>query len=256
MTVRGQARSEAVGSGPKVRIDCAMRIAWMPTRRSPCPAGLLARRRLPSYAHRHTSRKQETSPCTPLTGGSCSPYVLRHGTPQHPAGYPMRPSGSGRNGSALRAVAGLRANTTDALRELTSKRDLAAELDPEPPRSGRLCTSDGGALSRDTPMPAIELGCRASGATANSLEGVPHTLLDRCRVIRFPAPGTEHVPALACSILRRLVVERGLNPRWIQPLDGIEFAALSWIWQDGSIRTLARLVQVVASAQEHCDVLH
>lgn len=87
-------------------------------------------------------------------------------------------------------------------------------------------------------------------ATANSLEGIPAPLRDRCRIIRFPEPGLEHLPALAAALLRRAVAERGWDARWALPLDGTELDALAGCWPGGSLRKLARLVDGILAARE------
>ena len=92
--------------------------------------------------------------------------------------------------------------------------------------------------------------------TANSLEGVPRALLDRLRVIAFPPPRAEHVGTLAQTVIARLARERGLDARWLPPLDGVELGALSRAWSDGSLRTLARMVSAVLSMRPRFDVCH
>ena len=89
--------------------------------------------------------------------------------------------------------------------------------------------------------------------TANSLEGVPGPLRDRCRVLRFPDPRTEHMPALANSLMENLLLERGFDSRWVVPLDGLELEALAQHWRGGSLRKLSRLVEGVLAARDRCQ---
>ena len=86
--------------------------------------------------------------------------------------------------------------------------------------------------------------------TVNSLEGIPVPLRDRCRVVRFPDPGPEHLPALAAALVRDAVAERGWDPAWALPLDGLESRALAKHWQGGSLRKLARLVDGILACRE------
>jgi ATP-dependent Lon protease len=79
-------------------------------------------------------------------------------------------------------------------------------------------------------------------ATANEMGGVPAVLRDRFRIIRFPSPASEHMPALANSLLRSAIRERGMVDGWTQGLDRVELDALAQHWSGGSIRKLRRLV--------------
>jgi ATP-dependent Lon protease len=86
--------------------------------------------------------------------------------------------------------------------------------------------------------------------TANSLDGIPGPLRNRLRVVRMPRPGREHVPALAGFVLRDLLDERGVDPRWEPSLDGEEIAALGrTVGEDVSIRTLRRYVEGLLDAR-------
>ena len=89
--------------------------------------------------------------------------------------------------------------------------------------------------------------------TANSLEGVPSPLRDRCRVIRFPDPKAEHMAALANALLENLMLERGFDSRWVVPLDGLELEALVQHWQGGSLRKLGRLVEGILATRDRCQ---
>ena len=86
--------------------------------------------------------------------------------------------------------------------------------------------------------------------TANSLDGIPAALRDRCRVIRFPSPSVEHLPVLAASLLREAIEEQGMSTAWATPLDGTELSALAGAWKGGSIRSLRRLVDCVLAARD------
>ncbi len=92
-------------------------------------------------------------------------------------------------------------------------------------------------------------------ATANTIDGIPVPLLDRCRVLQFPAPGPEHLALLAAALLRQACTARGLDPRWAAPLDGVELQAVAQAWPGGSMRRLARLLEGVIAARNHAPVL-
>jgi len=87
-------------------------------------------------------------------------------------------------------------------------------------------------------------------ATANSLNGISGPLKDRFRVMRFPNPSDSHLPTLAASLLCSIANERGLDGRWIEPLNGDEIEAVRSHWQTGSIRQLRRLIEAVLDARE------
>jgi hypothetical protein len=86
--------------------------------------------------------------------------------------------------------------------------------------------------------------------TANDLESVPAPLRDRFRIIAFPSPGIEHLPALANRILQSLVEDQGLPSAWALPLDGVELEALAETWSGGSLRGLRKLVEGVAVSRD------
>jgi hypothetical protein len=87
-------------------------------------------------------------------------------------------------------------------------------------------------------------------ATANSIDGLSRPLLDRFRVIRFPAPGPEHLEALAATLMRSAVKDSGLHERWATPLAVDEIDALRTAWTGGSVRRLRRLVDGVLAARD------
>jgi hypothetical protein len=102
--------------------------------------------------------------------------------------------------------------------------------------------------------PYIESNCDLSHLswlmTANEVDSVPAVLRDRCRILRFPEPGPEHLPFLASRILEKLYLEQGHDPRWATPLEGYEIEALARAWTGGSIRKLERLVEILVETRE------
>ena len=92
--------------------------------------------------------------------------------------------------------------------------------------------------------------------TANSTDGLPGPLRDRCRILRLPLPGPEHLPVLVDALFRRVCRARNLDLRWFAPLDGMELRALASAWPGGSIRHLARLLDGVLAARNHAPVLN
>jgi ATP-dependent Lon protease len=89
--------------------------------------------------------------------------------------------------------------------------------------------------------------------TANSIDGLSAPLRDRCRIIKFPEPDQEHLPALARLIMIDLLAEQGLDHRWAAPLDPREIEAIAQVWSGGSLRKLRSLVEAVLTSQ---DVQH
>jgi hypothetical protein len=86
--------------------------------------------------------------------------------------------------------------------------------------------------------------------TANEVGSVPAVLRDRCRTIRFPQPGPEHLPLLASRILEKVYLDQGHDPRWATPLEGYEIEALARAWTGGSIRKVERLVEALVETRE------
>ncbi|WP_052388605.1 AAA family ATPase [Belnapia moabensis] len=87
-------------------------------------------------------------------------------------------------------------------------------------------------------------------STANSLEGIPAPMRDRCRIIRFPSPSVEHAEALANHIIKRTIDDIGWHQSWGAPVDGVELAAIQQAWRGGSLRVLRRLVEGVLAARD------
>lgn len=102
--------------------------------------------------------------------------------------------------------------------------------------------------------PYVESNCDLSHIswlmTANEIDSVPAVLRDRCRILRFPEPGPEHLPLLASRILEKLYLEQGHDPRWATPLEGYEIEALIGAWKGGSIRKVMRLVETLVETRE------
>jgi len=102
--------------------------------------------------------------------------------------------------------------------------------------------------------PYLEAHCDLSHVswlmTANSMEPIPAALRDRCRILRFPDPGTDQLPFFATRILEQLYIDAGHDPRWATPLEGFELDALASVWTGGSLRRLERLVEGLREARE------
>jgi hypothetical protein len=86
--------------------------------------------------------------------------------------------------------------------------------------------------------------------TCNDDKDLPATLKDRCRVLRMPAIKPEHVRAITRGIVADLAQERGLDPRWVVPLDGDEIEIASRMLGDGSIRRLRAVVERLLAQRE------
>jgi ATP-dependent Lon protease len=99
------------------------------------------------------------------------------------------------------------------------------------------------------PDPALQTTLNLSQvsyvATANSLDPLPSPIRDRFRVITFPKPTADDLDALLPAVIADLARERGLDRRWIPPLDGIERAAVAQHWHGGSVRRLRRIVEAI-----------
>ncbi len=93
-------------------------------------------------------------------------------------------------------------------------------------------------------------------ATVNRLDPLPWPLRDRLRVIDFPEPTGDHMAALIPPLLTDLAHRRGLDPRFVVPLDRDEFVFLAQRWNGGSVRRLARLVEAIVNARERSMSRH
>ena len=99
------------------------------------------------------------------------------------------------------------------------------------------------------PDPALQVTLDLSQvsyvATANSLDPLPSPIRDRFRVITFPKPAASDLDALLPAVIADLTRERGLDSRWIAPLDGAERMAVAAHWPGGSVRRLRRLIEAI-----------
>jgi hypothetical protein len=89
-------------------------------------------------------------------------------------------------------------------------------------------------------------------ATANTLDPLPSPIRDRFRVVTFPVPVAGDLDALLPAVIADLARERGLDERWVPPLDGFERAAVARHWRGGSVRRLRRIVEAVVRERDLC----
>ncbi|GHA19256.1 hypothetical protein GCM10007989_13440 [Devosia pacifica] len=101
---------------------------------------------------------------------------------------------------------------------------------------------------------ALEVECDLSAvshfATANSLEGVPAPLRDRMRILTMPSPGWHHIGSLSRQIIERVSKERGIDPRFFEPLAQDEIDLVRQAWPGGSLRQLTRIVTTILDGRE------
>jgi ATP-dependent Lon protease len=104
------------------------------------------------------------------------------------------------------------------------------------------------------PDPALQIPLDLSQAsffaTANSLDPLPNPIRDRMRVIQFPEPSANDLDGILPAVMAGLARERGLDERWMPPLDGAEHAAVACKWRGGSVRRLRRIVEVVLRGRD------
>lgn len=102
--------------------------------------------------------------------------------------------------------------------------------------------------------PSIELTVDVSRVnyvlTANTLETISRPLRDRCRIIRIPDPGPEHLARLVPHIVADIARDRGVDARWYPPLAGDELDVVRHTWVSGSIRKLRRVVELMLDGRD------
>jgi hypothetical protein len=87
-------------------------------------------------------------------------------------------------------------------------------------------------------------------ATANDAAPLPKPFRDRCRILAFPSPTHADLLALVPRLLDAIVTSKGMDKRWISPVNSDEMGAISAAWSDGSLRSLRRLLEGVLSARD------
>ncbi|CAO4138987.1 AAA family ATPase [Methylorubrum aminovorans] len=85
-------------------------------------------------------------------------------------------------------------------------------------------------------------------ATANDVASVPAALLDRFVQLDCALPGPEHLRILAPQVSREACRQRGLDEAW-GTLDETDLSLLAQHWRGGSMRRLARLVDVLMAVR-------
>jgi ATP-dependent Lon protease len=141
---------------------------------------------------------------------------------------------------------------------------LIDEIEKAATRSdyGRLWDTLLGFLESETnaryPDPALQVTIDLSHvsyvATANSFDALPSPIRDRFRIVDFPKPTAADLDALLPAVIADLTQERGLDSRWVVPLDTVEYSAIAGSWRGGSIRRLRRIIEVVLRERERMTV--
>jgi ATP-dependent Lon protease len=88
-------------------------------------------------------------------------------------------------------------------------------------------------------------------ATANSLDGVPATLIDRFRVLKVPSPTLAHLPALAAVVMRDLARHDDARAH-DEPLADDELAVIGKVWRAEKF-SMRKLQRIVATTLETRD---
>jgi ATP-dependent Lon protease len=137
---------------------------------------------------------------------------------------------------------------------------LVDEIDKAPTRSehGRIWDSMLQALDPENaarfPDPCLQTDLDVSWVsvvcTANDTGRMPGPLLDRMRIVRFPAPLASHLGVLLPGVMRGIASERGFDPRFLPLPDAVERDALARRWRGGSVRRLQRAVEAVLRVRE------
>lgn len=137
---------------------------------------------------------------------------------------------------------------------------LVDEIDKAPTRAeyGRIWDSMLQALEPENavryPDPCFQTDLDISWVsivcTANDTARMPGPLLDRMRIVRFPAPLGTHLDELLPGLMRAIATERGVDPRFLPLPDPVEREALARRWRGGSVRRLQRAVEAVLRVRD------
>lgn len=114
--------------------------------------------------------------------------------------------------------------------------------------------------ARRYPDPALQIPLDLSHinyvATANTLDPLPMPLRDRFRIVIFPKPTLKDLDALLPTLIKTLATERGIDKRWVAPLDDIERAAIANTWPGGSVRKLQRILEAILQTRDRTAPRH
>ncbi|WMT76480.1 AAA family ATPase [Bradyrhizobium sp. Ash2021] len=88
-------------------------------------------------------------------------------------------------------------------------------------------------------------------ATANDAGALHPALLDRLRILEMPDPRADDLTAVLPGVTSAIVERRGLSPEWIAPFDATELDIIAGLWPGGSMRRLARIVEVILDARDN-----
>jgi hypothetical protein len=103
----------------------------------------------------------------------------------------------------------------------------------------------------------VDLSAVSYLLTANNDTALPAPLKDRCRILRIPEPGEEHIEALVTSVLRDLVEEAGDDERMVEPLasDEVEIVR-KLLGERRSVRRLREIVERLLQGRERLATRH
>jgi ATP-dependent Lon protease len=110
------------------------------------------------------------------------------------------------------------------------------------------------------PDPALQIPLDLSHvnyvATANTIDPLPLPLVDRFRIIAFPKPTIRDLDALLPVMIEGLAADRGIDSRWITPLDAHELASITAAWPGGSVRHLRRILEIIIQTRDRMASKH
>ena len=87
-------------------------------------------------------------------------------------------------------------------------------------------------------------------ATANDAAPLSKPFRDRCRILAFPSPTHADLHTVVPRLLDAIVTSKGMDKRWISPVNSDEMGAISAAWAGGSLRSLRRLLEGVLLARD------